>query len=253
MSGFCSLLCTVSIKLGVMTEGTWRWTRTCPLLNPRLSRNVALFSVIFSIYVAAIVSLWEWAQGWNSWMKKKNPSWWAYWWNYNPNSLQGQAPTDKYGTSMVSWCIPADRDEVFSLHADAPSRRLFRCQTHSHCCLNTARLHPAAAPGPLRDSCPGQDLSLRGPWVLQTPAVLCGSHGCCYSRCWKRRRTGSKRLEPSYTYLSVHIPVKTFKIKPSSRFHHRFMNYTGISSLLSGKKDDCWCFYVCYILPYIGR
>lgn len=84
-----------------------------------------------------------------------------------------------------------------------------------------------------------------GPESYKHRPSSAGSHGCCYSRCWKRRRTGSKRLEPSYTYLSVHIPVKTFKIKPSSRFHHRFMNYTGISSLpVSGKKSDCWCFYV---------
>lgn len=61
--------------------------------------------------------------------------------------------------------IPANRDEVFSLHTDAPNRRLFRCQTHSHCCLDAARLHPAAAaPWPRRDPCPGQDLSLR--WAL---------------------------------------------------------------------------------------
>lgn len=79
-----------------------------------------------------------------------------------------------------------------------------------------------------------------GPESYKHRPSSAGSHGCCYSRCWKRRRTGSKRLEPSYTYLSVHIPVKTFKIKPSSRFHHRFMNYTGISSLpVSGKKSDC--------------
>lgn len=70
--------------------------------------------------------------------------------------------------------IPADRDEVFSLHADAPDRRPFRCQTHSHCFPDAARLHPAAAPGPLRDPCPGQDPSLRGSCVLHTPAVLCG-------------------------------------------------------------------------------
>lgn len=69
-------------------------------------------------------------------------------------------------------CVPANRDEVFSLHAEAPSRRLFRCQTHSHCFLKAARLHPAAAPGPLRDPCPGQDPSLRGPCVLQIPTVL---------------------------------------------------------------------------------
>lgn len=75
--------------------------------------------------------------------------------------------------TVMSWCLPADRDEVFSLHADAPSSRLLRCQTHSHCRLNAPRLHPAAAPGPLWDPWPGQVPSLPS-CVLQIPALLCG-------------------------------------------------------------------------------
>lgn len=104
----------------------------------------------------------------------------------------------RQGRWWSSWCltVPANSDEVLSLHADAPSRRLFRCQTHSHCCVNAARLHPAAAPGPLRDPCPGQDPSLRGPSVLQTPAVLCGgaTDAAAATGGWRRRtgQTGSK-------------------------------------------------------------
>lgn len=89
---------------------------------------------------------------------------------------------------VVMLPLPANHDEVFSLHADAPGRGLFRWQTHSHCCLNAARLHPAAAPGPLRVPCPGQDPSLRGPCVLQTPPVLCGNRRCCRRRTQEGRR-----------------------------------------------------------------
>lgn len=112
--------------------------------------------------------------------------------------------------STVSWCkpVPANHDQVFSLHADAPRRGLFRCQTHSHCCLNAARLHPAAAPGPLRDPCPGQDPSLRGPCVLQTPAVLWRNQGCCW-----RRRTGQERRASSQTRLHLQLPVRSFELK----------------------------------------
>ena len=129
-----------------------------------------------------------------------------------------RADPSALGWSIRGWtqlgvvmCVPADRDEVFSLHADAPGRRLFRCQTHSHCCLHAARLHPAAAPGPLRDPCPGQDPSLRGPSVLQTPAVLCGGirgGRCC---CW--RRTG-QRAAASHTRSNVTLPGGPFKVTP---------------------------------------
>lgn len=104
-------------------------------------------------------------------LNKYSPLWSSY--GKRAKQHAGTGTCREYSLSTVSWCIPANRDEVFSLHADAPSRRLFRCQTHSHCCLNAARLHPAAAPGPLRDPCPGQDPSLPS-CVLQTPAVLCG-------------------------------------------------------------------------------
>lgn len=82
----------------------------------------------------------------------------------------------------VSWCLPADRDEVLPLHADAPSRRLLRCQTHSHCCVNAARLHPAAAAGPLRVPCPGQGPPSVRSCVRQTAAAAAG---CCSGPRWR--------------------------------------------------------------------
>ena len=35
--------------------------------------------------------------------------------------------------------IPADRDQVLALHTDASRRRFFRCQPHSHFCLDGDR------------------------------------------------------------------------------------------------------------------
>lgn len=91
-----------------------------------------------------------------------------------------------------------------------------------------------------------------GPESYKHPPSSAGSHGCCYSRCWKRRRTGSKRLEPSYTYLSLQLPVKTFKIKLSSSFHHRFI-HTRISSLpVSGKKKVIADVFMCLYVLYLG-
>lgn len=88
------------------------------------------------------------------------------------SSMQGLVK-QAFDRDVVMSTLPADRDEVFSLHADAPSRRLLRCQTHSHCCLNAPCLHPAAAPGPLWDPWPGQVPSLPS-CVLQIPALLYG-------------------------------------------------------------------------------
>lgn len=102
---------------------------------------------------------------------------------------------------FVCIVIPANCDEIFSLHTDAPRRCPFRCQPHSHCCLNAARLHSAAARS-LSESLPVLGPLPPRPYVIWISSV----------RCWKvemqeERGQGERGRLPNHASTSGHARV----------------------------------------------
>lgn len=160
------------------TDWWWKVKVTCLIFISRIWYKCLCYSTTFHIRLC-LTSLW--------WL------WWILFHIFikcmQGNSRRGRDDED----------VPADGQEVFSLHRDAPRWRLLR-----HFCLNAAGLHPGA-PRPLQGSVsrPGP-LPPRALRPTNTGRPLRGAAEAAADRSgqmWSR------------TTLDEEFPVRPFKIK----------------------------------------